>query len=177
MVIKYYQYNYKLSVCKEIRASLSRCLTSIRTRIVSGIKLARCKEIVSLPPEKMCSTAMAKPAALNLVLKVTQHEGDSILTRDGKHITNKLIEVWELWSSPQHHWRGLQNSKSSWGSLKYSSTSLTIILSFIWYREVKLTFSGDPLMLLFREATEDKLGVGCKLADCERRWCAWLGVA
>ena len=95
-VIKYYQHNYKLSVCKEICASLSRCLTSIRTRIVSGIKLAQRKEIVSLPPEKMHSTATAEPAVLNLVLKVTQHEGDSILTRDGKHITNKLIEVWEL---------------------------------------------------------------------------------
>jgi hypothetical protein len=40
-----------------------RCLTSMRTRIVFGFRLARRNEIVSLPPEKMRSTATADPMA------------------------------------------------------------------------------------------------------------------
>jgi hypothetical protein len=44
-----------------LRASLKRCFTIMRVRIVPGCKLAHRKEMVSRPPEKMRSTATAEP--------------------------------------------------------------------------------------------------------------------
>lgn len=44
-----------------LRASLRRCFTSISVRIVSGCRRERLREIVSLPPEKIRSTATADP--------------------------------------------------------------------------------------------------------------------
>jgi hypothetical protein len=45
-----------------VRARRSRCLTNIRVRIVSGLRFARRREIVSRLPEKIRSTATADPA-------------------------------------------------------------------------------------------------------------------
>lgn len=49
------------SLADATRASFNRCLTNMRTRTVSGTKLARRNEIVSRPPEKIRSTATADP--------------------------------------------------------------------------------------------------------------------
>ncbi|KAJ7692541.1 hypothetical protein B0H17DRAFT_1133020 [Mycena rosella] len=43
------------------RARRSHCFTIIRVRMMSGFKLARRREMVSRPPEKLCSTATAEP--------------------------------------------------------------------------------------------------------------------
>ena len=43
------------------RARHRRCLTNIRVRMVSGLRLARRSEIVSRAPENMCLTATAEP--------------------------------------------------------------------------------------------------------------------
>ena len=56
-----------MSVCKKMRASLRCCLTNMRTRIVSGIKLARRKEMVSLPPEKICSLTWKEKTQISIV--------------------------------------------------------------------------------------------------------------
>ena len=56
-----------MSVCKEMHVSLRRCLTNMRTQIVSGIKLARPKEMVSLPPEKICSLTWKEKTQISIV--------------------------------------------------------------------------------------------------------------
>ena len=56
-----------MSVCKEMHVSLRRCLTNMRTQIVTGIKLARPKEMVSLPPEKICSLTWKEKTQISIV--------------------------------------------------------------------------------------------------------------
>jgi hypothetical protein len=51
-----------------VLANLRRCLTSINVRMVSGFKLARRREMVSRPPEKIRSTATAGFLEFNLSL-------------------------------------------------------------------------------------------------------------
>ena len=53
-IIKYFS-TVKYTFDEWLRANLSLCLTNISVLIVSGFKLARRNEIVSLPPEKMRS--------------------------------------------------------------------------------------------------------------------------
>lgn len=43
------------------RAARSCCFASMSIRIVSGLRLARRSDMVSLPPEKIPSTATAEP--------------------------------------------------------------------------------------------------------------------
>ncbi len=47
---------------------------------------------------------------------------------------------------PNYQWIGLHALKSSAGSLKYSSSSLTEVFSFLWYRAVK-DFWGKPAVM------------------------------
>ncbi len=44
-----------------LRSRWRRCFISMRTRIISGLRLARLSEMVSRPPEKIRSTATADP--------------------------------------------------------------------------------------------------------------------
>ena len=52
VIVFYPFYIWRIRIC---------CLTSMRNRIVSGLRLARRKDIVSRPPENILSTATADP--------------------------------------------------------------------------------------------------------------------
>src|SRR5882762_1506198 len=105
-----------------------RCFTNIRVRMVSGFKLARRSDIVSLPPEKIHSTATADP-------------GYTLSNNPTKEFVEKHTPGIERMSRASrdrlgncacrlaHHWIGSHLSKLSSGNLKYSSSSSTNILA------------------------------------------------
>ena len=64
------------SSCTAVLANLSLCLTSINVRMVSGFKLARRREMVSRPPEKICSTATAEPRVTNQYCTIISTNGE-----------------------------------------------------------------------------------------------------
>jgi len=88
-----------------MRASCKCCLTSIRVLIVSGFKLERCRDIVSRPPKKMCSTATAEPKIESGISWMVFNE-HKWCTRDGQYISGKARQVGELRaaSSPPLNW-------------------------------------------------------------------------
>jgi hypothetical protein len=77
------------------RAWRRRCLTSIKVLMVSGFKLARRKEIVSRPPEKMRSTATADPV-----------NSSQIYSKAGRH---QLSVQREKMNHPYRPWRPFFN--------------------------------------------------------------------
>ena len=93
-----------------MRASLRCCLTSISTLIVSGTKLARRREMVSLPPEKIRSTATAEPKWCRISLNWNLNSNS--LTWDRKYIADEAIEVWELWTSSPTTSEGVCNARN-----------------------------------------------------------------
>jgi hypothetical protein len=69
--------------------------------IVSGLRLARRREIVSLPPEKMRSTATADPIKKKIDINMCVNKAwTGKKTWDGKNVTGKTRKVWKLRASP-----------------------------------------------------------------------------
>ena len=125
------------------QASRRRCLTSIKVRIVSGLRLARCSDMVSHPPENILSTATADP-----VNKVSKLWTRLTIDYDSPRIERISRANWDKlgnWAQqPAHHWSGLHESKFSRGRLKYAWTSSVRGCATLWYRDVKSTFWGEP---------------------------------
>ena len=76
--------NHKLSICKVMQASIRHCFTSIRTWIVSGMMQEN--GIPTMQLQSLCGVKFS--------LKWLNR--NHICTRNGKYITDKLIEAWEL---------------------------------------------------------------------------------
>ena len=125
-----------------MHASCKCCLTSIRVLIVSGFKLERCRDIVSRPPKKMCSTATAEPKIESGISWMVFNE-HKWCTRDGSISQVKQDKLGNCVQCPAHHWIVSQFSKYSSGSLKNSSSSSMSNQGHCLYREVKLTFWGE----------------------------------
>lgn len=73
------------------RSRRRRCFMIMRTRIVSGFRLERLKEIVSRPPEKMRSTATAEPISYHL-------------TKRRLHIIRTYLELREYHAPNETSW-------------------------------------------------------------------------
>ena len=122
-------------------SQLKMMLHIIRTRMVSDFKLARRREIVSQPPEKMCSTATAEPKTkvpvswknmMHKIITVPRMESMSFASKDS-------VGNWDTCAA--HHLLGLHLLKFSWGTLRKASNLLTMV-AVITYQEVKSTFWG-----------------------------------
>ena len=159
----YYYYTPNISWIA-VWARHSRCLTSINVLIVSGCRLTWRNNIVSHPPEKICSIATADPFG-KIYKWLNQHTN-----RNSPGIL-KISRAWcdkpgNCALQPAHHWIGSQFSKSSCGNFQNSSSSSTSMQDCCLYRAVKFTFWGEP---------EDSCGaVGCgKVAHTWGIYCSW----
>ena len=121
----------------------ARCncfFTNIRIQMVLAWRLAWQREIVSWPPEKIYLTVTAEPA---MKIKKYWCQNNSPGIHNISQARQNRFRNWAC--RPVHHWIGLQASKSSPESLKYSSSSLIEAFSFLWYRAVK-DFWGEPMI-------------------------------
>jgi len=110
-----------LFACSHCKCSFF--LTSIRVLMVSAFKLAWWREIVSWPPEKTLSTATAEAGENSeLLIKSKQKKNSPGMDKTSHASQYRLGKEAQ---QPNHHWIGLQVSKSSWGSFQ-NSRSLSI---------------------------------------------------
>ena len=131
--------NYKLDL---VWARCAWLLTSIKIRMVFALRLARRREMVSRPPEKH---ALQQQQNLQHRSRGQETGDDSEVHSPGIDKTSQ-VRRYKLgnWACRlTHHRIGSHRSKSSRGSLKYSSSSLTAGLSFWRYQAVK-DFFTDP---------------------------------
>ena len=82
------------------RARINFLFTNMSIRIVSGLRLARRREIVSRPPENILSTATADPLTKRILIININREWLRSSTWNGEDITCKAREVRELGTSP-----------------------------------------------------------------------------
>src|ERR1700678_3117126 len=105
--------------------------------IVSGLRLARRREIVSLPPEKMCSTATADPIKKKIDINIKHGQekkpGMERMSRARRERFGNCVR------RPYHHRTGSQLAKSSCERFQNSESSSTAA-RFRWNLAVKSFF-------------------------------------
>ena len=135
----------------ETRANWRQCLTSIKVRIVSGWRLARHIEMVSQPPEKICSTATAEPSSIKALVSCTVEKKYKSLTRNSKDISSKMVQVGKLGTSPSPPIKWL-------ACIKIFLSKLEVIFEFIRNSVVGPLVSGSEVNLLGWSILQDWCG-------------------